>query len=578
MTQAHIQEQTGIADDGVLELPVTSIDGQARAAAMHRSRTGQVQPTGAVAYTSAGALLIIGPRARVTAAADTLKDALDCTRAITDAEIDVASSGAATIDGTPVVYAAPTRLRGYLGHFNAFVRISDDEVNLSRLLGRRRLDFDLVLDFGAPPLMRYTVPPPGYYAPGDDPWALDKALDELPEMVGEFEKPTYFKYNPNICAHGASGIEGCTRCLATCPTGAIGSLKALIQIDPYLCQGGGSCATACPTGAITYAYPTPSDLLETVKQALKAYREADGRRPSLLFHDGEQGRGQVAKVSARLPEWLIPVQVEDIGAIGMDIWLAALAYGASEVLLLATEITPRAVLDEIHHQVACAQAILTGMAYDGRGVRLLTPAADELLIEMLQGSSDQERAMPAGFATHNEKRNTLRMALNHLYEQAPRKAAAAALPAGAPFGEVVVDREACTLCMACTSVCPTSALLAGDDVPRLSFIEWNCVQCGLCETACPEDAITLIPRIVYDPESRAKRRTLNEEQPFCCISCGKPFATKRMMDKMTAKLSGHWMFQDPQALRRIQMCDACRVTDMFSRDLTPDVYRRPPAR
>jgi hypothetical protein len=56
---------------------------------------------------------------------------------------------------------------------------------------------------------------------------------------------------------------------------------------------------------------------------------------------------------------------------------------------------------------------------------------------------------------------------------------------------------------------------------------------------------------------------LNEEQAFHCIACGKPFATRRMIDKMQARLAGHWMFQDPAAVKRLHMCGECRVRDMF---------------
>jgi ferredoxin len=89
------------------------------------------------------------------------------------------------------------------------------------------------------------------------------------------------------------------------------------------------------------------------------------------------------------------------------------------------------------------------------------------------------------------------------------------------------------------------------------------VQCGLCEKACPEDAITLKPRFLFDAELRQQPRMLNEEQPFCCISCGKPFGTRSMLDNMLKKLEGHWMFQDEDSRRRLQMCDHCRVKDMF---------------
>ena len=65
-----------------------------------------------------------------------------------------------------------------------------------------------------------------------------------------------------------------------------------------------------------------------------------------------------------------------------------------------------------------------------------------------------------------------------------------ALPAGAPFGTLLVDKARCTLCKACIGACPESALLDAPDTPSLRFIEWNCVQCGLCANTCPEDAIT----------------------------------------------------------------------------------------
>jgi hypothetical protein len=54
------------------------------------------------------------------------------------------------------------------------------------------------------------------------------------------------------------------------------------------------------------------------------------------------------------------------------------------------------------------------------------------------------------------------------------------------------------------------------------------------------------------------------------VSCGKPFATRKMMERMGTKLEGHWMFQSPEARRRVQMCGDCRVRDMFQAE------RRPP--
>ena len=81
--------------------------------------------------------------------------------------------------------------------------------------------------------------------------------------------------------------------------------------------------------------------------------------------------------------------------------------------------------------------------------------------------------------------------------------------------------------------------------------------------------------MVYDSEERRRVRVLNEEAPFCCVECGKPFATQAMMRRLGEKLKGHWMFQDDRARRRLMMCEDCRVVyvvqDPAAMDLdTPD--------
>jgi len=65
-----------------------------------------------------------------------------------------------------------------------------------------------------------------------------------------------------------------------------------------------------------------------------------------------------------------------------------------------------------------------------------------------------------------------------------------------------------------------------------------------------------------DGQARMQRRVLNEEAPFECLSCGKPFTTLSMIRKMEEKLSGHRMFVG-EGLDRLKLCEDCRVKSMF---------------
>ena len=547
-------ETTGI------HLSHDGVNGQARANALGAAAKVGVRPTSLMSYRSTGAIVIIGPEAAALAAASRLQPALRCTVVATPAG---AGRGSGTSNVT-VVNEKVIQVTGHLGQFAVIVGAPPPQggSNLLQKLGSERTHFDLVLDLSEPPFLREDLLPFGYFAPAGDAAALERALAELPEMVGEFEKPRFFNYNPDICAHGANGITGCTRCLDACPAGAINSILDEVAVDPYRCQGAGLCATVCPSGAMTYVYPSVADHLAKLSSLFKTYRGAGGATPIILYHDAETGRERVRALAPSLPDYVIPMEIAELGNVGMDVWLAALAYGASQIVLLATAAIPKRALAEINDQIVYARAVLDGMGYAGDRQIVLVDGDDAAVLAALAAPVPAVKEA-AAFAVFDEKRTTLRLATEHLFAQAPAPRAEVPLPQGAPFGQVLVNRDTCTLCMSCVGACPVGALADGGDLPQLQFIEGNCIQCGLCEKTCPEEAITLAARYLYDPEARRATRVLHEEIPFHCISCGKPFATQKMMATMTDKLKGHWMFQNDEALRRVKMCADCRVRDMF---------------
>ena len=443
-------------------------------------------------------------------------------------------------------------------------------IDFERVERARSERFDLVLDLGAEPAINLKQPPQGYFAPGRDPLAQALAAAQLAQLVGEFEKPKFFAYNARICAHSRSAKAGCNNCIDVCSTGAISADGDHVKVEPHRCMGCGGCATVCPSGAMTHVYPRVSDLGRRLKTLLGTYRGAGGKDACILFHNAGTSRDLLAKLGRRaqpgisggLPARVIPLEVHSVAALGMDTLLGAIAYGASQVVLLASEQEADEYGPAVEQQMRHAQTIVSALGYAGMHLKLLaTEDAAVLEREVWALAPAGSVSKPAAFNLSLEKRTTLEFAIEHLAGLAPTPRDEIALEPGAPWGRVEVNRDTCTLCMACVGACPASALVDGRDAPMLKFIERNCVQCGLCVNTCPESAITLAPRLLLTPQAKAEQ-VLNEGVPFNCVRCGKPFGIKQMIDNMLGKLGTHSMFSG-DGLKRLQMCGDCRVIDMM---------------
>jgi len=394
--------------------------------------------------------------------------------------------------------------------------------------------------------------------------------------VGEFEKPRFFLYKESICAHSRSEITGCTRCIDVCSTRAITSEleENRVKVEPHLCMGCGGCATVCPSGAMSYAYPRVPDIGTRVKTVLQTYRDAGGRDPRLLFHNTTDGRELIARLGRRgrgLPANVIPLEVFHIASLGLDVMLGSIALGAASCLIMSTGTEPQDYLTALRSQLGFGQEILSGLGFGGGHLHLIE-AGDVSALEQAVWNLGAARGVPpAAFNLSGEKRTTLDFVFDHFLKHAPAPKEDVALSAGAPYGQVMVNKQTCTLCMACVGACPEAALLDSKEAPQLKFIERNCVQCGLCEKTCPEDAISLAPRLLLGRQAQTAV-VLNASEPYNCVRCSKPFATRRMIENMVGRLSSHSMFATGDALRRLQMCADCRVIDMLEKQGDTNIF------
>lgn len=477
-------------------------------------------------------------------------------------------------------------IRNAAGHIGAFVLTVDDfaaPVPSSRETLRfgpardgAQSHCDLVLDLtGGPPLFPAHDLRDGYLRadPGDRA-AVTAAIMKAGDLVGEFDKPRFVNFQADLCAHSRSRITGCTRCLDLCPTSAITPAGDHVAISAEICAGCGSCAASCPTGAVAYALPATDALLRRVRTLLLTYAAAGGRNAVVLFHDAEHGEPLIdalARFGAGLPANVLPVAVNEITALGVEAWTAPLAWGAVNVCAVGRA-RPKHDPWGLIRTLEIANLLAGALGYGETSCGLIeTDDPDALRAELDRFVPGVLSPRPSTFMPVGQKRNVLESTMIELHRAAPTPVAAVPLPMGAPFGNLDINVEGCTLCLSCVTACPTGALSASEDKPALYFSEAACVQCGLCANTCPERVITLAPRLGFEAWS-VRRRTVKEEEPFHCIGCGKPFGTKSTIERIVAKLEGkHWMFAGENARRLdvIRMCDSCRVESVMNESFDP---------
>ncbi|MEO9776675.1 4Fe-4S binding protein [Roseibium sp.] len=424
-----------------------------------------------------------------------------------------------------------------------------------------RTDCDILLDLRREPaLLPAADKREGYLRadPGNS-QARTRVILQASQMVGTFEKPIHIRLDEQLCAHSRARKTGCTRCLDLCPTGAITPAGDHVAVDTMVCAGCGSCSAACPSGAISYDAPPVSHTFNRLQTLAATWRKLSETPPRLLVHGPGHGAEMIrlgARFGRGLPADVIPMEMTGLAGFGHAEALGALGCGFASVTIL---VSPETEQDGLPFQ-----AELTNAISGGTRIELIEPSDPDQLEEALYAKAPsaplEQPILPLG-----SRRQIARLAAKAL---AP-DAAVINLPAGAPYGSVSLDTDACTLCLSCVSLCPSGALKENPDSPQLRFQEDACLQCGICTTICPENALSLDPRLNLGDDA-LRPRVLKEEEPFHCVECAKPFGVRSTVERLTEKLAGrHSMFQDNKAVRLIQMCDDCRVNAVYHSENNP---------
>jgi ferredoxin len=501
-----------------------------------------------VVFESRGVVLVTGDGPAIAAAVGALAGALKVVAFAPGFTAVGTGRASATAVGGRIV-----SLSGVLGAFRAQAAMpGGGSADIGKFSPNADGSFDLVLDLSGTPLLSGSIAPLGYFAPQGDQAALGDAMAELRRLVGRFAKPRFVDYDTSLCTHGAKGLRGCTQCLDVCPAGAIRSAGDLVALDTRLCQGCASCALACPTGAMSFNRPSRAAVRTSLRRLLDAARSESNPTPVIVVHVPAT---RAAVETARLPARARTFEISALPAFGEELWFEALALGAAGVVMVrdaSATVEEQSLLDR---KIAEAGVLLGGNGVVLQRLALVEPDALAATIDAVPQQMGGAKERVAASAA---KRPALLAALDGLHAASSSPMVPVALAPGMSFGEVAVDRAKCTLCFACANLCPAEAFVAElEPAPKLRFVEARCVQCGLCDVGCPEHAITLHPRFIVDAAARGEAQLLHEDELFCCIQCGAPFISRRLLQSTLERLKGHPVLGEG-GVGRLKMCPACR--------------------
>ena len=158
--------------------------------------------------------------------------------------------------------------------------------------------------------------------------------------------------------------------------------------------------------------------------------------------------------------------------MGLELLLAPIALGAAGVVLAVPGNISSMVVETLLAQVELARRLLQYFGYAGTRVQLLLDNVDDS-----EPISDDQPNRAAKFEEwvypeDTDPHTRLLTLFDNLSLQSEQlqEMNEVELPNWSTFGTLELDNEACTMCLACTTLCPVGALQSVGDGIELDFL------------------------------------------------------------------------------------------------------------
>lgn len=357
--------------------------------------------------------------------------------------------------------------------------------------------------------------------------ALPAAM-QITANMGSIEQDRLLAVALDGCAAGKSEIAGCRLCESVCEHGAITRAGDKIKFDEISCMGCGACASICPLslpGMEDNIYSKMEYLITGSRLSPKILMfTCDGRMPLL----DATGRRKI-----KYPA-VLPLFVRCIRGISEAHILRAFDLGADGVILLGCR--------ECSHRSEdipkLAGLILKEFGLDARLKVIAGNDDTEHFVKSITAFSASltrillKKHIPM-ILKNTSKRHVMLDLLSGLAARTGIIPSTIIEDAEYPFASISINSK-CTVCGACTSMCPAGALKRENG--SIKFIYRYCIACGLCEKACPEEALKIQRVLDLERLIDTSPETIFESELMICASCRKPYMTAAAFDRIASSL------------------------------------------
>lgn len=353
-------------------------------------------------------------------------------------------------------------------------------------------------------------------------------------------------WKASICQYSPRLQTGCSACVDSCPHGAVQQTREAIILDHLACLECGACLSSCPTGALQYKRFDDLHFIE--------YFRTFPLQPGSTVVLGDEGalhKHWWYSPKKRLPNIFFMEQQQPAALHAMHL-LFLYCMGAKQILILTEgQASPTA-------QMQITNRILAELFSQKQPVRMVN---SDQLNELHQGA--EENNAPHRFYhdfSYSNRREKLMALVQFLLLQSSAEPEHLTGAGAEDFGTILCDEDKCTGCNACIGECRTGSLTTDGKNFSLCHTPALCVQCGICVSVCPENALSTQHGLSLE-EIFFKEQVLATTEPARCKSCGKVFGSRKSLEKVMSILSARGMWDKNDDL--LSYCENCRIISLY---------------